>query len=144
MALYVAVCLLAAFVALPDSGTHPHALQIVWGVTVGLAAAHWFAFRLSARLVSAGSVRADDVESAAAQLAGAAGVALLATIPVLFVPKSVELEVVELVLAAFLAVVGFAVARAGGATRARAVVYALSVLVVAVAIAGLKNALAGH
>jgi hypothetical protein len=40
--------------------------------------------------------------------------------------------------------VGFTVARGGGATRARALVYALVVLVVAVAIALLKNGLVGH
>jgi hypothetical protein len=51
---------------------------------------------------------------------------------------------VALLLAAFIALVGFAVARGGGATRARALLYGLSVLVVAVAIALVKNALAGH
>ena len=84
------------------------------------------------------------MESAGAQLAGAAGVALLASIPVVLFPESVELELVELLLATFIALVGFAVARGGGATRARALLYGLSVLVVAVAIALVKNALAGH
>lgn len=144
MALYVAICLLAAFVAVPETGTHPHAIGIIWGVTVGLAVAHWFAFRVSARLVGAGRVRPHDVKSAGAQLAGAVTVALLASLPVIFFPEPVELDLVELLLAAFVAVVGFTVARGGGATRARALVYALSVLVVAVAIAELKNALAGH
>jgi hypothetical protein len=140
----VAVCLLGAFAAVPKTGAQAHAVGIIWGVTVGLALAHWFAFRVSARLVGAGSVRPHDVESAGAQLAGAAGVALLASVPVVLFPESVELELVELLLAAFIALVGFAVARGGGATRARASVYALSVLVVAVAIALLKNGLAGH
>jgi hypothetical protein len=95
---------------------------------------------VSARLVGAGSVRPQDVQSVGAQLTGAAGG--LATIPVILSPESLELA--ELLLAGFIAVVGFAVARGGGATRARALVYALSVLVVAVAIALVKNALAGH
>jgi hypothetical protein len=112
---------------------------IIWGVTIGLALAHWFAFRVSARMVGAGSVRPHDVESAGAQLAGAAGVALLASVPVLLFPTSVELELVELLLAAFIALVGFAVARGGGATRGRAMLYGLAVLVVAVAIALVKN-----
>ena len=87
MALYVAICLLAALIALPDKDAqHAHALQIIWGVTVGLALAHWFAFRVSARLVGSGSVRPHDAESAGAQLAGAAGVALLASIPVIVFP----------------------------------------------------------
>jgi hypothetical protein len=98
---------------------------------------------VSARLVGAGSL-AQDVESAGAHLAGAAGVALLASIPVVLFPESVELELIELLLAAFISLVGFAVARGGGATRARALAYALSVLVIAVAIAELKNRLAGH
>ena len=129
---------------LPEAGAHTHVIAIIWGVTIGLAVAHWFAFRVSARMVGAGSVRPHDVESAGAQLAGAAGVALLASVPVLVFPQSVELQLVELVLAAFIALVGFTVARGGGATRARALVYGLLVLVVAVAIALVKNGLAGH
>jgi hypothetical protein len=144
MALYVAICLLAAFAALPETGAHAHVIGIIWGVTLGLAIAHWFAFRVAARLVGAGSVRPHDVESAGAQLVGAAGVALLASLPVLLFPESVELELVELLLAGSIALVGFTVARGGGATRARALVYALVVLVVAVAIALVKNGLAGH
>jgi hypothetical protein len=144
MALYVAICLLAAFAALPETGAHAHVIGIIWGVTVGLALAHWFAFRVSSRLVGAGSVRPHDLESGAAQLGGAAGVALLASIPVILFPASVELELVELLLAGFIALVGFVVARAGGATRARAMIYALLVLVIAVAIALVKNGLAGH
>jgi hypothetical protein len=144
MALYVAICLLAAFAALPETDAHANVFGIIWGVTVGLAVAHWFAFRVSSRLVGAGSVRPHDVESGGAQLAGAAGVALLASMPVILFPQSVELELVELLLAAFIALIGFAVARGGGATRARAMVYALLVLVVAVAIALVKNGLAGH
>jgi hypothetical protein len=144
MALYVAICLLAAFAVLPETGVHTHVIGLIWGVTVGLALAHWFAFRVSARMVGAGSVRPHDVKSAGAQLAGAAGVAVLASVPVVLFPESVELELVELLLAAFIALVGFAVARGGGATLARALVYALLVLVVAVAIALVKNALAGH
>jgi hypothetical protein len=95
-------------------------------------------------MVGAGRVRPHDVESAGAQLAGAAAVALLASVPVLLFPDSVELEFVELVLAAFIALVGFMVARGGGATRARALAYGLLVLVIAVAIALVKNTLAGH
>ena len=38
MALYVAICLLAALAAVPEGGqAHARVLGIVWGVTVGLA-----------------------------------------------------------------------------------------------------------
>lgn len=145
MALYVAICLLAALIALPDSPvTRGQVIGIIWGVTVGLAAAHWFAFRVSARLVGAGSIREHDIELGAAQLAGAAAVALLVSIPVLILPPSVELQFAEFELAAFIALVGYAVARRGGARRARAFAYSLAMLTVGVGIAALKNVLAGH
>jgi hypothetical protein len=143
-ALYVAICLLAALIALPETGrAHAHVIRIIWGVSVGLAVAHWFAFRVSARLVSAGSIRRQDVETAGTQLAAAAAVALLASIPVFLLPASADLAAVEL-LAGFIGSVGFAVARSSGATHARALVYALAVLVLALLVAGLKNGLAGH
>lgn len=145
MALYVSVCLLAALIALPETGgAHDHVIRIIWGVTIGLAAAHWFAFRLSARLVGRGSMGLEDVESAGAQLAAAAAVALLASIPVFLFSASAELAVVELLLAAFIGSVGFAVARGAGATPAKALLYALIVISLALLIAGLKNGLAGH
>lgn len=144
MALYVAICLLAALLAVPEDTAHTRVTGIIWGVTVGLAAAHWFAFRVSARLVGAGTIRSPDVRLAGAQLLGAVVVAVLASVPVVLLPSSMELGVTTLWLAAFIALAGFAVARAGGATRARASVHALSVLVVGIAIAELKNVLAGH
>jgi len=140
-ALYVAICLLAALIALGDER---HIVRVVWGVTIGLALAHWFAFRVSARLVGAGEISREDTESAAAQLAGAAAVALLASATALIAPASAELEAAELVLATFLGVVGFAVARTSGATRGRALLYALIVLIAAMAIAVLKIVLGGH
>jgi hypothetical protein len=145
MALYVAICLLGALVALP---THQESdgvvIAIIWGVTVGLAMAHWFAFRVSATLVGDGKLRRHDLNLGSAQLVGAAVVALLASIPVLISPTSAELEAAELTLAAFIGVIGFAVARSGGANRLRAIFYATLVLGVAVAIALIKNALVGH
>ena len=145
MALYVAICLVAALTALPESGdAHAHVTGIIWGVTIGLALAYWFAFRVSARLVGEGRVDAQDVRTAGAQLAGAAVVGLLATVAVVLAPESAELVAAGLILAAFLGVVGYVVASGGGASRAQAVGYAASVMIVAAAIAELKNALAGH
>jgi hypothetical protein len=144
MALYVAVCLLAALIAAPEHGAEGHAISIIWGVTVGLALAHWFAFRVSARLVSSGHVGADDVELAAAQLAGAAVVAVVATVAIVLVPDSAEIATVEFLLAVLIGAVGFVSARSSGATRTRALLYAVVVLAFAAGIAVLKNALAGH
>lgn len=145
MALYVAICLLAALLALPDTiAARSHLIGLIWGVTIGLAAAHWFAFRVSARLVGAGKVRSHDLESAGAQLFGAAAVAVLASIPILLLPASAEYSAVQFELAAIIGGVGYLVARRGGASTGRAIAYALAVLLIAVIIAILKKVLAGH
>lgn len=143
MALYVAICLLAAFAALPEHSDRRHTIPITWGVTIGLALAHWFAFRVSARLVGKGHVRRSDVASGVAQIAGAAGVAVLASVPAVL-PSALEFDVVIYVLATFIGCIGYVVARSSGAGRTRAVLYALLVLIVALAVAAAKNLLAGH
>jgi hypothetical protein len=116
---------------------------LVWGVTLGLALAHWFAFRVSARMVGAGTVRPSDIELGAVQVLGAACVAALVSVGIFLLPESVEIEGAEFILAALISLIGLAVASAG-ASLIRAVVYALLVLGCAVTIAVLKNMLAGH
>lgn len=145
MALYIAICLLAALTALPDSKQlHAHGLGIVWGITLGLALAHWFAFWMATRMVSAGEFDREAVELATAQLAGAGAVAVLASVALLVFPDSVELNATELLLAAFVAAVGYLSMRWSGTGRTRAASYALTVLAVAVVIVELKNWLAGY
>lgn len=145
MALYVAVCLLAALAALPaGSGTPVPVLGLVWGVTLGLALAHWFAFRVAARLAGDAGLRAHDVATVSVQLAGACVVAALSTVAVLVAPGPAETELVSLVLAGTIGAAGFAVARQAGAGRVRAVAYAGVVLLLAVAVVVLKNQLSGH
>lgn len=68
---------------------HVRVLALVWGVTIGLALAHIFAFRVSARLVAAGRVDPHDAGAVGAQLVGTAAVAVLATIPVFLLPGNV-------------------------------------------------------
>jgi hypothetical protein len=85
-------------------------------------------------MVGAGRIRPHDVQSAGANSPG----------PSCCFPESVELTLVTLILAAFIAAVGFVVVRGGGASRTRALLYALVVLVTAVGIAVLKAILAGH
>jgi hypothetical protein len=63
MALYVAICLLASLIVIPEStAAQTNVIGLIWGVTLGLALAHWFAFRVSARMVGAGTVRSADIE----------------------------------------------------------------------------------
>lgn len=146
MALYVSVSLLAALTALAeaDEQTHPAVLGVVWGTTMGLAVAHLFAFRVSAKLVAQGSFPVEDRIAAAGQLAGAAAVAALCTGPVLWLPSTAELDVARIALALFVAAVGYVVAHAHGSSRSRAILYGVTLFVVAVVVALLKNVLSGH
>ncbi|HUV17217.1 MAG TPA: hypothetical protein VMW33_01935 [Ilumatobacteraceae bacterium] len=146
MALYVAVCLLAALAAVAEKASdgHVRAIGIVWGTTIGLALAHAFAFRVSARIVAQGRIRRSDANVVLAQLVGAAGVAVLATIPILLWPATAEFDVVRAVLALFISLVGFEVARSSGAGRTRSLLYGATLLLAAVSIAVVKNILSGH
>lgn len=145
MALYVSVCLLAALAAVAESDrSHAEVLGLVWGTTVGLALAHLFAFRVSARLVGSGSVERRDVQTSLAQLVGAMAVAVSCTVPVLVFPSSAELDAVRWLLAGFIAMVAYLTARSGGASRHRALIYGCWMLGIALAIAVIKNVLAGH
>lgn len=147
MALYVAVCLLAALAVADEADVdhRPTILTVVWGTTLGLALAHWFAFRLSARLVAGGAVRRSDAELALAQFAGAVLVALVASVPVVvFADADTELAVTVWVVLGFIALVGLAVARSSGASLLRSVVYATGVAVLATTVVIVKNVLTGH
>jgi hypothetical protein len=68
--------LLAVLAAVPDQenrNSHVRPLAIIWGTSVGLALAHWVAFRLSVRIVNRGLINRDKARLAASQFAGAVG-----------------------------------------------------------------------
>jgi hypothetical protein len=145
MALYVAVCLIAALTALQNVIAVPgHILGLVWGTTVGLALAHVFAFRIAGRLVHDGVLPRGDRIVSVVQLAGAAAVAVVVSVPVLLVPTTNELTWARYTCAAIIGVVGYLVARGAERGRIRSALFGLAVLVAAFAVAALKHALAGH
>lgn len=145
MALYVTICLLAALTALENVVAVPgRVFGLVWGTTIGLALAHLFAFRIAGRLVHDGRLSKGDQVVSGIQLAAAAAVAVLVSIPVLIAPAADELDWARYTCAGIIGVVGYGVARGGGQSRMRAVLFALAVLALAVVVAALKHALAGH
>lgn len=146
MAFYVAICLMAALAAVAESAEarHVDVLGLVWGTTVGLALAHWLAFRLSARLVAGGEWRRHDAMLGVAQIVGAVAVAVIVSVPVLLLPATAELDVGRVVLSIFIAFAGFEVARGGGASVGRSTAFGAGVLVLAATVAVVKNVLSGH
>jgi FtsH-binding integral membrane protein len=152
MVLYVSIVLLATFAALP-AGDDGHAagevhgrtlIALVWGTALGLALAHWFAFRLAARLFGGGTVREVDFQIGLAQLVGAAVVALLCTIPILLVDDESDVQAAAFVPALIVGVVGFLVARVAGRSTRTSIVVGILVLLAGLLVAATKNVLAGH
>jgi hypothetical protein len=145
MALYVAVCLLAALTALENVIAVPgHVLLLMWGTTIGLALAHLFAFRIAGRLVHEGHLPKSDRIIGAVQLAAAAAVAALVSIPVLIAQPANELNWARYTCASIIGVVGYSAARGAERGRIRALLFGLAVLAIALVVAGIKHRLASH
>ena len=142
MALYLAIVLLAESVALQAySADSAEIVATSWGTALGLVLAHLFAFTLSTRLVSGGHVGAAAWRSGGAQLAAAVTVALVATLPFLFVAESIALNISGSLLAILIGATGFESARARGARVSRALLFGAASLVAAAVGVAVKAAL---
>jgi hypothetical protein len=147
MALYVSIALLAALAAVhPESATRQHTLVLIWGTTLGLAVAHYVAFRLASHVARGRELSRHDVAIAGVQLIGALLVPLVCTITeVLFADDDDAIDVAEFTIAGVLGVTGYLSARGNGASRGRAALLGAGVLVAGLVTAALKYALtSGH
>jgi hypothetical protein len=153
MVLYVSVVEIAEFAALPEDHfahgrvTGPvggQLLAILWGTAIGLAIAHWFAFRVAAPGFRGESPTGRDVRIGLAQLAGAVFVAAVSSLPVLFFSDVRAQETVGDVPAVIIGVIGYFVARASGKSRVPSAFYGLTALALGVVVALVKSTLAAH
>jgi len=145
MVLYVCLVLAAEFVAAGTEATSELvAIEVIWGTAVGLALAHVFAFNLAAKLLIGGRLSPEVRAAAWAQLAAAAALALVVTIPFLLFPLRSALRVSAFVVAALIGVAAFAASRGSGAGRTRALVDGLIALAIAIAVVSVKVALSSH
>lgn len=156
MVLYLSIVLLATFAALPtgsgdggegheSSGVHGLGLVgLIWGTTIGLALAHWFAFRLTARAFGGGSVSEKDLRVGLAQMAGAVLVAVLCTIPVLVFGHTDEIRLTTFMPALIVGVAGYFVARTAGRAKIQSLILGAIVMVLGLTVAAVKNLLTGH
>lgn len=146
MALYVSVVLLAELAALPAEH-FPEGwgiVALIWGTTLGLALAHWFAFTVASSALTDGKVVRQDMEVGAAGVVGALAVALVATVPELLLATRDAERVLLFVPAAFIGFGGFLVARAGDRSVRRSLLWALGFVFVGIVVASLKLWLGGH
>jgi hypothetical protein len=144
MGLYVSITLLAALTAtIGENTSKREVLAIVWGTTVGLALAHWLAYGVAVRVVHPTKENRHLDRQLVAQLGAAATVAAIATIPVLVLPDHLGAPGARFATAATMGVVTYAEGRTFGASRAKAVGFALVALVLGLTVAGIKYGL-GH
>jgi hypothetical protein len=153
MVLYVSVVEIAELAALPESHfgggrvTGPvggQLLAIVWGTAVGLALAHWFAFRVAAPAFRGDSPTRRDTRIGLAQLGGAVLVSAVSSLPVLLLSDVRAQELTGDVPALIIGVVGYFIARATGKARLASVFYGITALALGVVVALVKSALAAH
>jgi hypothetical protein len=142
MALYISLSLLAVMVALPPevspaaSSTPAFTLFLT---ALGLLIAHQLAFRISARLAHGGHVASEHLELLGAQTAGGLVVTFVAVVPVLLLGVSPGVLVAELLLVAFIAIVGYTAIRMVPVSQARAVAYVGGVVALTLVAVAIKN-----
>lgn len=153
MVLYVSVVEIAELAALPEdhfSDGHvtgpvgPQLLAIIWGTAIGLALAHFFAFRLAAPAFRGDRVTSHDTRVGLAQIAGAMVVAAISSVPVLLLNDVRAQEFTGDMPAVIIGVVAFLVARAAGKRPWAAVFYGVTALALGVLVALVKATLAAH
>ena len=153
MVLYVSVVEIAELAALPEEHfsdghvTGPVGgalLAIVWGTAIGLALAHWFAFRLAAPAFRGERVTSLDTRIGLAQVAGATFVAAVSSLPVLFLNDVRAQEFTGDIPALVIGVVGYVLARVTGKSRPASFFYGFTALALGVLVATVKSMLAAH
>jgi len=153
MILYVSVVEIAELAALPEDhfangrvtgAVGGQLLAILWGTAVGLAIAHWFAFRLAAPAFRGERVTSLDTKIGVAQIAGAMFVAAISSLPVLFFNDVRAQEFTGDVPAIIIGVVGYLLARARKKSRIASFFYGFTALALGLLVAAVKSTLAGH
>src|SRR3954451_3715492 len=153
MVLYVSVVEIAELAALPEShfadGTVTGAvggqlLGIVWGTAVGLAIAHWFAFRLAAPAFRGERPTRHDTFIGLAQVGGAMFVAAVSSLPVVFFSDVRAQETTGDVPAILIGIVGYLIARHTGKSRLPSVFLGVTALALGILVAAVKSVLAAH
>jgi hypothetical protein len=145
-ALYVAIVLLTALVALPKDRL-PSDISIVgtlFGTAVGLIVAHFVAFRLAAHFTAeSGIAPAPITQEAGAGLAGGLLVATIAAIPYALWDADDALLATLITLAFLPAFMGMAIARLRGRSWTKSLLAAAITLVIAIFVVLIKYEL-GH
>ena len=148
MALYTGIVVLATLIALPHdvrSGTHHDrfVLLIVWGQTLGLALAHWFAFNLAAAGFRGGVPLRHDLLQGVVEVGGACVIGVFTTIAMVLFGDGNDVVVAAFVSTAVIAIAGYETARKAHRSVVGSIMFSGVVLLIGLSIATLKAVL-GH
>jgi hypothetical protein len=140
MGLYVSLTLLAVLLTGNDLDEHTKldVLWIVWGTTIGLAVAHWFALVMSVRLVRDPHVHHSPMEMLLAQMVMSALLAMTATLVVVVLPERFDRLGARLTAAFFIGAIVYGESRFSGRSARRAAALGAFVLAIAMSIATFK------
>lgn len=143
MAFYLGLTLLVALNITRDEAPPPlqELLLVIWGTTVGLALAHWFALTLAALLVRDPTMHHTPGEMLSSQILMAVVLGLVASVVVVIVPAQAEVLAARVAVALFMGALVTSEARSNGSPLLRAVALGVAALAVAMTIATLKMAL---
>jgi hypothetical protein len=153
MVLYVSVVEIAELAALPaehvagghvDGPVGAELLAIIWGTAIGLAIAHWFAFRLAGRAFRGDRVTGLDTKVGLAQVGAAIFVALVSSLPVLLLNDVRAQIFTGWIPAVLIGSVGYLIARETGRSRMAAAAFGITALALGLLVAAVKSTLAGH
>ena len=153
MVLYVSIVEIAELAALPESHfsaglvTGPagtELLAIIWGTAVGLALAHWFAFRFAARAFRGQRHTPLDVYVGLSQVGGAIFVAAVSSIPALFMSDEHAQVLTGYIPAVLVAIVSYVIARTSGRSRTASILYGITALALGFLVAYVKSRLSAH
>lgn len=140
MGFYVAIALLAALTAGNDHTAHTQldVLKVVWGTTIGLGLAHWFAITVSARLLRDPDMHHTPMELLLSQMAMGVILAVVATFIVMVLPDDLERLGARLAAALSIGVIVEIESLAGGSSTRTAIGRGALALVVAMLVATIK------
>jgi hypothetical protein len=144
MGLYLSIVLLTVLVGLGGSGDGSSDVALLWGTTVGLLLAHWFATRLTRAFVRARPLPTrEEARTGFWLIVAGAAVTGLATVPYLLdINVLTASTAASLVLMLAIGTTGFASVLRGGGTFAHALAFAALAVAIAAIVVAVKYQLA--
>jgi VIT1/CCC1 family predicted Fe2+/Mn2+ transporter len=138
------VVLTAEFAGIEEDLDTRAFIGVIWGTTVGLTLAHIFAFDVAARAFSDGASVRDIRLSMSLQIAAGTATAAVLTLPFLVLDTKQAVQVAAYMVAGFVGITGYGVARIAGRSSKAALGFGVTTLAAAAVVVSIKVLLAGH